>query len=73
VISGVSDNDFGFVKDDLKSSVFSGKVGAGVDIAILAVDLAYEFGLSDVFESSAGLGGVKRNGWLAEAGLRFAF
>ncbi len=73
VISSVSDNDFGFVKDDLKSSVFSGKVGAGVDIAILAVDLAYEFGLSDVFESSAALGGVKRNAWVAEVGLRFGF
>lgn len=72
VTSSVKDNDFGIVKDDVKSSIFSGRVGAGLDFTLIALDLGYEFGLSDVFESSAGLGGVKRNGWFAEAGLRFA-
>lgn len=72
-VSSVQDNDFGIVEDDVKSSAFSGRVGAGLDVAILAFDLAYEFGFSDSFEQSAGLGSVKRNGWAAEVGLRFAF
>lgn len=72
VASSVRDNDFGIVKDDVKSSIFSGRVGAGLDFTLIALDLGYEFGLSDVFEDSAGLGGVKRNGWFGEAGLRFA-
>jgi hypothetical protein len=73
IVSSVADNPFDIVKDDVKSSVFNGRVGAGLDVFILAFDLAYEFGLSDVFEESAGLGSVKRNGWAAEVGLRFAF
>lgn len=72
ITSSVKDNDFGIVKDDVKSSIFSGRVGAGLDFTLIALDLGYEFGLSDVFEDSAGLGGVKRNGWFGEAGLRFA-
>ena len=72
ITSSVKDNDFDIVTDDVKSSVFSGRVGAGLDFTLIAIDVGYEFGLSDVFEDSAGLGGVKRNGWFAEAGLRFA-
>jgi hypothetical protein len=73
VASSVNDNDFGIVKDDVKSSIFSGRVGAGLDFTLIALDLGYEFGLSDVFEDSAGLGAVKRNGWFGEVGLRFGF
>ena len=42
-------------------------------ITLIAIDLAYEFGLSDVFEESAGasLQGVKQNAFILEAGLRF--
>jgi hypothetical protein len=72
IASSLKDNDFGIVKDDVKSSIFSGRVGAGLDFTLIALDFGYEFGLSDVFEDSAGLGGVKRNGWFGEAGLRFA-
>ena len=65
-------SDSGLEKSDLKSSNWAGRVGAGVDIALFAVDLGYEFGASDIFEGSE-LSGIKQNAWVLEAGLRFGF
>ncbi|MDH3733098.1 MAG: PorT family protein [Gemmatimonadota bacterium] len=72
-VSSVADNSAGITKDDVKSAIWAGRAGIGVDIALIAIDLAYEFGLSDVFESGVGLDGVKQNAVVLEAGLRFGF
>lgn len=71
LVTGIGDTDLGLDEDDVKNN-FSGRVGAGADLLIIAVDAAYEFGLSDVFEESAGLGSVKQRGLVAEVGVRLA-
>ena len=70
--AGTGDSDFGFEKEDLKSVNFALRGGVGVDVLFLGVDLAYEYGVSNVFEDSAGLGDVKQKGFVAEAGIRIA-
>lgn len=73
--SSVSDNDLGLTDEDVASSIWSGRVGLGLDVLILAIDAGYEFGFSDVFADTASpeLAGIKRNAWFLEAGLRFGF
>ena len=73
--SSVSDNGLDLVDEDVSSSIWSGRVGAGIDFLIIGIDAGYEFGLSDVFADTAPaeLAGVKRNAWFLEAGLRFGF
>lgn len=71
-VAGTGDSDFGFGKDDLKSVNYGLRGGVGADILMIAVDVAYEYGITNVFEDGAGLGDVKQKGLVAEAGLRIA-
>lgn len=73
-VTSVSDTDLGIEKSDLNSTLWSGKFGAGVDILILAVDISYQPGFTDIFSNpDPGDPEVKQNSWLIEAGLRFGF
>lgn len=71
-VAGTGDSDFGFGKDDLKDVNYGLRAGVGADILTIAVDLAYEYGITKVFADEAGLGDVKQKGLVAEAGLRIA-
>jgi hypothetical protein len=64
--------DFDVVKDDIQSTLWSGKFGAGIDILFLAVDIAYQPGFTDIFKDPMDPK-VKQNSWIIEAGFRFAF
>lgn len=64
--------DFDVVKEDLNSTLWSGKFGAGIDILIFAVDIAYQPGFTDLFKDPTDPK-VKQNSWIIEAGLRFGF
>lgn len=59
--------------DNFKTSVFSGRVGAGLDLSILFIDLAYQFGLSDFFENSTRVEDSKTHMFIANAGIRIGF
>ncbi len=59
--------DFAFDKNSLKDWTFGANVGLGVDILFLTVDLNYEIGLSDYFESAEG----KNNMLTLSAGIKF--
>lgn len=69
--TSVSENDFGIVKEDLKSTLWSGRAGLGFDFVILSIDAGYDFGLGNIFEVSPE--SVKRNEWFIDLGLRFGF
>jgi len=69
--TGVSDNDLGVVKEDLKSTLWSGRAGLGFDLIVLSMDAGYDFGLGNMFEG--GSESVKRNEWFIELGARFGF
>lgn len=70
----VSDNDFDppITDEDLKGTLWSGRVGAGLDVTLVAIDVGYDFGLTDIFEDPE-MPSVKRNMPFIEAGLRFGF
>ena len=59
--------------DNFKSTIFSGQVGAGLDISILFIDVAYQFGLSNYIEDSARVEDSKKHMFLANAGVRIGF
>ncbi|MEJ2335530.1 MAG: outer membrane beta-barrel protein [Gemmatimonadales bacterium] len=69
--TSVTDNDFGIVKEDLKSTLWAGRAGLGVDLSIVSIDAGYDFGLGDIFEPP--LPSVKRNEWFINVGARFGF
>jgi hypothetical protein len=70
IVTNVS-TDFDVVKDDLESTLWSGKFGAGVDVLFLAIDLSYLPGFTDIFKDPNDPE-IKQNSWLLEAGFRFA-
>lgn len=70
-VTSVKDNQFGLEKDDYKSLIWGGVVGLGADIAMVSVDLSYEFGLSDVFEEAIDGENAKQNTFRAGVGLVF--
>jgi hypothetical protein len=71
----VVDKDLGddalFQDNDFKDSVWGWSVGMGVDLAFLFVDVGYQFGLSEVFESATS--DARNNLFYANAGLRIGF
>jgi hypothetical protein len=69
--TGVSENDLGVLKEDLKSTLWSGRAGLGFDLAVLSIDAGYDFGLGNIFEGTPE--SVKRNEWFIELGARFGF
>ncbi|WNJ20603.1 outer membrane beta-barrel protein [Pontibacter sp. G13] len=48
--TSVGDNDLGFDKGDFKDLVWQWRVGVGADIFNFTVDLAYDFGISDLLD-----------------------
>ena len=66
-LGDVSINDF-----DFKSTVISGQVGLGLDISIIFVDVAYQFGLSNIFDGG-NFEDAKKSLFLANAGVRIGF
>lgn len=71
VISGEADGED--IKEDLKNAVFGWNIGAGVDFSILFLDLGYQFGLSEVFDSEDFDNSSKGNSFYANAGIRIRF
>lgn len=49
-IAGVSDNPFNLVKDDFNRFQLSGRVGAGVDVFFLFIEIGYQYGFIDVLK-----------------------
>lgn len=70
LVTGVADNDFGLVKDDLESTIWGGVLGGGFDLTSITFDLNYEIGLSEVFTDTAPAG-AKQNVLRALVGLKF--
>ena len=60
----ISDNDF-------KNAIYGWNFGAGIDIAIVFVDLGYSFGLSEVFENVDS--GPRNNLFYVNGGIRIGF
>jgi len=69
IVTSVSDNEFGLVKDDYESVTWGAVVGAGVDFTLISLDASYEFGLSKVLKDDPD--DVKYNVFRFAAGLRF--
>lgn len=59
------------IPDDFKSFRISGVAGAGIDVSLLFVDVAYNFGLTNWIEGSAIE--AKKNLFLVNAGVRIGF
>jgi hypothetical protein len=77
-VTSVSDDDEerGIVKDQLESTLWSGRAGAGLDFTLISFDVGYDFGFSSIFkdpEITSVVGDVKRNAFYLEFGLRFGF
>ena len=67
----IADAITSIIPDDFKSFRVSGVAGAGLDVSILFVDVAYNFGLSNWIEGSAI--DAKKNLFLINAGIRIGF
>lgn len=66
------DEAFGsLTKDNVKDAQISGVVGAGLDLSILFLDVAYKFGLSKFFEEINS--DSKINLFVVNAGVRLGF
>ncbi len=65
----VKDNDFGIVKEDLKSPQFDISVGAGLNIWFLFLDVSYGWGLTQQYDDDPI--GAKAQAFYANAGFRF--
>ena len=52
IISSVKANDLGITKDDYKSTHLGFEAGAGLDLALLTIDVSYEKGLGKTFKNS---------------------
>jgi hypothetical protein len=50
-VSRVRDNEFGLVRNDFNSTIWGAKVGGGIDVFFLTLDINYEIGLSQVFRT----------------------
>ncbi len=70
-LDDVSSSDL--MGDNFKNAVFSGQFGAGIDLGILFVDLAYQFGLSDYLHGSNQFEDSKNNKFIGNAGIRIGF
>jgi len=68
-ITGVDDNDH-FSKGDLKTTYWSFKFAAGIDVSLLTFDLGYDLGMSNYFEDNM-LSDSKMSGWFLNGGVRF--
>ncbi|MBK8194586.1 MAG: porin family protein [Lewinellaceae bacterium] len=71
ILLSSSAEDFDLNKDDWKNAVFGWNVGAGLDFSIIFIDLGYQMGLSEVFETIDT--GSKDNLFYGNAGLRIRF
>ena len=69
IVTSVSDNEFGLVKDDYESVTWGAVLGVGVDFTLISLDVSYEFGLSKVLKAEDE--DTKYNVFRLAAGLRF--
>jgi len=67
LVTSVGDNEFDLEKSDFNSTIFGAVAGVGIDIAILSIDVNYEFGLSDLYKDE----NVKKNIFRLTVGLVF--
>jgi hypothetical protein len=51
-IIDVQDNDFGYTKDDLNSTLVFGTLGAGLDITMFLFEIGYSTGFGDVIKNN---------------------
>jgi hypothetical protein len=72
-VSRVKDNNFSLQKGDFNSPIWGGKVGGGIDVFFLSLDVNYEFGLSNVFQSQTEHSAAKNNVLSVNLGARLAF
>ncbi len=73
-ITSVKENPL-FDEDDFKSTIFSARVGAGVDLFGLTADAGYDFGLTEIFKDTeifdiAIDNDTKINSWFFSVGLK---
>ncbi len=66
---GVKENEFGIVKEDLKSPQFDFSVGAGLNIWFLFLDVSYGWGLTPQYADDPIT--AKMQAFYANAGFRF--
>ena len=65
----VSDNHFGITKDDVNSFIFYGQLGIGANIAILYIDLGYNYGTQSLMKNS--VSGTNPGQFYVSLGVRF--
>jgi hypothetical protein len=76
-VASVSDDDElrDIVKDDLNSTLWSGRAGAGLDFTLISFDIGYDFGLTEIVDKNKypDAPSIKKNMFYLEFGLRFGF
>ena len=65
---GVSDNNFGIDKDQVKSFIFYGQAGIGANVAFAMIDIGYNYGFSDLMEN---FDSTNPSQWFLNLGIRF--
>jgi hypothetical protein len=73
-ITSVKENPL-ISEDDFKSTIFSARVGAGVDLFGLTADAGYDFGLTEIFKDTEVFdieidNDTKINSWFFSVGLK---
>ena len=66
-VTDVKDNAFGLTKEAYNERIWGAKVGAGVDLLFLTVDLNYELGITELYKTSD----AKNNILSLTAGIKF--
>jgi len=66
-VTNVQDNDLGLTQDSYNERIWGAKVGAGIDILFLTVDLNYELGITELYQNSD----AKNNILSLTAGIKF--
>jgi len=57
-------------KDDLKNSVWSAQMGAGMDVLFMTLDVRYELGIDNLYNGSNDLS-LKNNMFNVSLGIKF--
>jgi hypothetical protein len=71
IISDVKDNAFAIGKDQMASTLVSGRVAAGVDVLFVNVEASYALGLTQVFDDANAYGDGNLDTWRVKLGLGF--
>jgi hypothetical protein len=73
LVTQVKPNQYGLRRSDFKPIIWGAKVGAGLDISFLTLDVSYEHGLSPVFESGTERPSARNHVLSVNLGVKLGF